>query len=105
MKTLVIIGVVLAVLTLYFVVNAERSILVKKGSEVFPAGTDIAKFILKKTKDLISQNDITNTSFPAIVETIKAGATKFIPEVFDKITGLVKKPIENKISDLFCPGK
>ncbi|GEM_PF-2890582 len=123
MKTLVIVAVILAVLSLYFIVNADKSILVK-GSEVLPAGTDIAKFILKKAKDLISQtgtgnvlksssgNNIIDASLPVItdkiktgVETIKSEANNLIPEVLNKATDLIKNPIENKIIETFCPRK
>ena len=110
------ITVILVVLTLYFVVNADRSIFVK-GSEVLPAGTDITKFILNKAKDLISQTDTGgnttfNAPYPAItdkvksaVEKIKDDTNKLIPKVIDKTNDLVKNPIENKIIETFCPAK
>lgn len=126
MKTLVIIGVILAVLTLYFVVNADRSILVK-GSEVLPAGTDIARLVLNKAKDLISQagtgnvlkssngnivGNIVDASYPAITDKIEAGIEKIraesntlIPKVIDKTIDLIKNPIENKINETFCSSK
>lgn len=111
MKTLIIIIVILAVLTLYFVVNADRSILVKR-SEVLPAGTDIARLILNKTKDFVSQTDtdIVDASYPTITDKIKAGIEKvkvetnnLIPKVINKTTDLIKEPIENKIIKTFCP--
>ena len=122
MKTLVIIIVILVVLSLYFVVNADRSILVK-GSEVLPAGTDIARLILNKAKDLISQinagnvlksssGNIVDASYPAVTDKIKAGiekikveTNKLIPKVLDKTTDLIKNPIENKIIETFCPSE
>lgn len=103
MKTLIIITVILVVLSLYFVVNADRSILVK-GNEVLPAGTDIAKFILNKAKDFISQTDTgagVNASYTTITDKIKA----LIPKIIGKTTDLIKNPIENKIIETFCPAK
>ena len=114
MKTLIIIGIILVVLFLYFVVNADRSVLVK-GSDVLPAGTDVAGFILNKAKDFNSQiktGSIVDLSYPVItdkiksvVEKIKDEANKLIPTVLDKTTDLIKNPIKNKIIETFCPAK
>ena len=123
MKTLIIIAVILVVLTLYFVVNADKSIILK-GSEVLPAGTDITGFILNKAKNLISQtgtgnilksssgNNIVDSSYPAITDKIEAGIEKIkaeanilIPKVIDKTIDLIRNPIENKINETFCPSK
>lgn len=99
------------VLFLYFVVNADRSILVK-GNEVFPAGTDIAKFILKQTKNLQSQIETGNGSYPTItdaikpiVETVGIGASKLIPRIINKVKDLIREPIKNKIDATFCSVK
>lgn len=107
MKTIVTIIIILVVLSLYFVVNADRSIFVK-GSEVLPIGTDVARFILNKAKDFKSQINVGNTSYPvaitdkikSAVETIKNEANKLIPRVLDKTTDLIKNPIET-----VCPAK
>ena len=114
MKTLIVIAVILVVLSLYFVVNADRSIFVK-GSEVLPIGTDVARFILNKTKDFISRTNTgtgIDASYPSITNKIKAGIEKIkveanmlIPKVLDKTTNLIKNPIENKIIETVCPAK
>ncbi|MDO8676572.1 MAG: hypothetical protein Q7K16_02890 [Candidatus Azambacteria bacterium] len=122
MKTLIIIGVILAVLSLYFVVNADKSITIK-GSEVLPVGTDIAKFILNKARDLGSQIKIGNVpgfsdgkigdaSYSKTTNTVKTGAeaikskvSNLIPKVIDKARELVKGSIENKLIETFCPVK
>ena len=123
MKTLAIVAIILAVLSLYFIINAEKLTIVK-GSEVLPAGTDIAKFILNKAKNLILQTgtdnvlksssgkNIIDASYPAITdkiktgfETIKSGANNLIPEVLNKAANIIKGSIENKINETFCPAK
>ncbi|MBI2635650.1 MAG: hypothetical protein HYW79_03900 [Parcubacteria group bacterium] len=118
MKTLIIIGIILAVLSLYFVVNADRSFTIK-GSEVLPVGTDIAKFILNKVNNFktdslpqLSGEKIGDTSYSEITDKIKTGAetvgseaSKLIPIVIDKAKGLIKGSVENKLVETFCPVK
>lgn len=108
MKIIVTIAVILAVLTLYFIVNAEKSILIK-GSEVFPAGTDIAKLVINKAKEVASKigsgNILQVSNSDSVVETIKAGASKLIPKIFNKAGGLIKNSVEDKIIETFCPVK
>ncbi len=109
MKTFIIIGIILTVLSLYFVVNADKSILVK-GGEVWPTGTNIVKFILNKAKDF--KTGIGDAPYSEItdkiktgIETVKSEAGSLIPNVIDKAKELVKGSIENKLVETFCPAK
>lgn len=99
MKTLIIIGVILAVLSLYFVVNADKSILVK-GGEVWPTGTDIVKFVLNKARNLSSQ--IKTGNFPGFSND-KIGDASY--KVIDKAREFISGSIENKLVETFCPAK
>ncbi len=99
MKTLVIITVILVVLFLYFFVNADRSIFVK-GSEVLPTGTDVARFILNKAKDLNSQINAGRAPYPVITDKIKSAVEK----IKDEANKLIPKAIDKTI-ETFCPAK
>mgnify|MGYP001613645599 CR=1 FL=1 len=115
MKTLLILAVVLGVLFLYFIVKAEKSLVIK-GNEVVPLGINIPKLILDKVKEIKSQvadnknaetliSDIINDSGPAFVNKIKTDAGNLISKTVDKISELIKSPIENKVNELVCPKK
>lgn len=122
MKTLLaVFAVILGIIFLYFVVNAEKSILVN-GSEVTPTGTDIPKLILNKAKELAtfftggevknSADSAVNTFQPKITDLIQTGVEEFknkaenlISGVASKITDLIKDPIKNKINEVLCPIK
>ena len=105
-------------MSLFFVVNADKTILVK-GSEVLPAGTDVARFILNKAKNLkigdlpqFSEDKIGDTSYSEITNKIKTGAetvgsevNKLIPKIINKAKELIKGSVENKIQETFCPTK
>ncbi len=107
MKTLIIIGVVLAILSIYFVVNSENKILVS-GSEVTPTGTDVPKLILNKAKELFpvfTAGEIKNSADSAINDFQPKMVENLVSDMASKITNLIKKPIENKISETLCPTK
>lgn len=116
MKTLVILGVILAIFSVYFIFNTERSISIKGGGDAVPAGVDIVK-IFNKALNLsdLTPSDLNRfeTIKPKINEILQS---KLIGEIKSKIEGakdtilgeaadLIKKPIENKASELFCPQK
>lgn len=107
MKTLVILAIILGIFAAYFVFNAEKSISVKGGGNAVPIGVDIAKFIFNEA---LNQS---GTIKPKINDILQSGLTgeikSKIGEIKDKILNeavdLIKKPIENKISETFCPEK
>lgn len=107
MKTLVISAVILAVFAVYFIFNTEKSISVKGGGNAVPTGIDIAKSILNQ---VLNQSE---TIKPKINDILQSGLTgeikSKIGEIKDKVLyeafDLIKKPIESKVSELFCPQK
>ena len=107
MKTLLILAVILAIFTTYFVFNTEKSITAKGGGDVIPAGIDIAKSILNQA---LNQSEVIK---PKINEILQSGLTEKVKskigEIKDKILNktvdLIKAPIENKVSELFCSQK
>lgn len=115
MKTLIIIGIILGVFTTYFVFNAQKSISVKGGGNAIPAGTDIAKLILNKVKtispgeiigNIISddENNKINGVFQSnITEKIRSKVGELKNTVLNEGIDLIKKTIENKAGELFCP--
>lgn len=116
MKILAILSIILGVFTVYFVLNAEKSILIKGGENAIPAGIDVAKFILDKAKT-VEPGKIINDIFGDSNENIDAENilnSDMAREIKSKIEGiknrvlsegidLVKKPIQNKAGELFCP--
>lgn len=117
MKTLVILAIILAIFSTYFVFNAEKSISIKSRGDVVPAGVDIAKFIFDEALNLsgLTPSDLTQseTIKPRINEILQSKLTGEIKSkigeikntILDEAIGLIKKPIENKISETFCPQK
>lgn len=116
MKTLVIVGIILGVFTVYFVLNAEKSISIKGGGNAIPAGTDVAKFILNKVKIIDPQkiissiiggnklkNEENNLLQSDITGEIKSKVGEAKNKILDEVIDLIKKPIENKVSEMFCP--
>lgn len=107
MKTLVILAIILGILAMYFVFNTEKSISLKGGGNAIPAGVDIAKFILSQA---LNQSE---TIKPKINDILQSGLTGEIKSkigeikdtILDEAVGLIKRPIENKINEAFCPQK
>lgn len=122
MKTLISLGVVLAVLSIYFIVNVEKSIFLK-GNEVVPLGTDIPKIIFDNAKKIIADKNATSTletatasgigslqelitnKLPEQTENIKNDIIDLASNASQKIEDLLKQSIENKISEIICPQK
>ena len=107
MKTLIILGIILAILTTYFVFNMEKSISLKSGNNAVPAGIDIAKLVLNQALD---QSETIKPKINELLQSKLTGEIKSkIGEIKDKILNeavdLIKKPIESKISETFCPQK
>ncbi len=116
MKTSTILAVILGVLALYFIVNAEKSIFLKKAnslitdignSEVIPAGTDIPKLILKAGQNIVPKiTDIAN------VKINLSDITQNIPENISgainpgNLLEIIKRKaaeILNKTNEVICP--
>jgi len=114
MKTLIILAVILGILFLYFVVNAEKSLFIK-GNEVVPVGFDIPKLIVDKVKKITSQisnrkpqilrNNIISDSGPGFINNIITDAKDLLSKTIDKMNESIKSPIENKINKVLCPTK
>lgn len=112
MKTLLIIGIILAILTVYFVLNTEKTFSIKGNEGAIPAGIDIAKFILNKVKDItpkITSNidDIKNKKLNYIFKSdmadeIKSKIKDVKSKILEKSASLIKDPIKNKINEAFC---
>ena len=107
MKTLVILAIILAVFAAYFVFNTEKSISLKNGGNAVPAGVDIAKFILNQA---LNQSETIKPKINNVLQSKLTGEIKSkVGEIRDKILNetvdLIKKPIENKVNELFCPQK
>lgn len=115
MKTLVVIGIILAILAVYFVLNTEKSISVGGGGGIIPAGIDIPRLILSKLKNIIPNNTaenikVKNQKLDNLKESNLADEIKLkIGNIKDKILGesinLIKDPIKNKINEVFCSPK
>lgn len=122
MRTLMILGTILGVLSVYFIIDAEKSLIIK-GNEVVPAGTDIPNLILNKAREIMPQlgidnakdfsNQATDIVKPIIkTEEIKKRASEMSGEVknmisaaFGKIESSIKELIGNKIDETLCPQK
>lgn len=112
MKTLMILLVILGVIFLYFVINAEKSITIGKNGEIIPVGIDIPRFIFNKAKEtlpkLINSGDVQipePDSIKNIAENVKYKIKDLTIQALNKITDSIKAPIENKINEVLCPVK
>lgn len=75
-----------------------------------PAGIDIAKLVLDKSKvieaDKIFNNiigngkDITRSN---IIEEVKSKAGEIKNKILSEAIDLVKRPVKDKVTELFCP--
>ncbi len=96
MKTLVILAIILAIFSAYFVLNTEKSLSIRNANGVMPAGIDIAKSILNQANGILHSG-------------LAGGITSKIGEVKDKVLdeaiNLIKTPIKNKVQELLCPVK
>ncbi|OGD41782.1 hypothetical protein A2567_00910 [Candidatus Azambacteria bacterium RIFOXYD1_FULL_42_11] len=109
MKTLIILGIILGILSLYFVVNTEKSISIK-GNEVVPGGIDIPKIVLENIlPKFINQDNglLNNVNIKNLAENIKDNISigDLTAKALNKITDSIKTPIENKINEVLCPVK
>jgi len=109
MKTLIILGIILGILSLYFVVNTEKSISIK-GNEVVPSGIDIPKIVLENIlPKFINQDNglLNNVNIKNLAENIKDNISigDLTAKALNKITDSIKTPIENKINEVLCPVK
>lgn len=115
MKTLLIIGIILAILAVYFVLKTEKSISVEGGGGgVITAGVDIPKFILSKFKNIIPNNtteniidNIKNKKLNNITESnltdkIKSKIGDIKDKIVDGSINLIKDPIKNKLNEVIC---
>lgn len=110
MKILIILGVILGVFTTYFVLNTNKSISLKGGDNVIPAGIDIAKLVLDKSKAIEADKifnsiigngkDITRSN---IIEEVKSKAGEIKNKILSEAIDLVKKPVKDRVTELFCP--
>lgn len=116
MKTLLILAIILAILAAYFIFNTEKSISIDDGGgNAVPAGVDIAKFLFNKALDQAGKiNEKTNNTGnyvgggvlqSKLAEEIKSKIGETKDKILDEAVNLIKNPIENKVSELFCPQK
>ena len=110
MKTLIIFSIILGVFAIYFVLNTEKSISVRGGENAIPAGIDIAKLILNKVKTIEPSKIIGNIiggskdlSESNLTEEIKSKIGEIKNKIFNEGIDLIKQPIKNKASEVFCP--
>lgn len=114
---LVILAIILAILATYFVFNTEKSLLLKNGGNAIPAGIDIAKSILNQVlnqAEKINPTQVINSVSGVngsgamqskLAEEIKSKIGEIKDKILDKAVDLIKTPVENKVSELFCPQK
>lgn len=112
MKTLAILAVILGILFLYFIVKAEKSLVIK-GNEVVPLGVNIPKLILDKVKEIKSTisnksiqalgNDVFGNSSQGFINNIVTDAKNLVSKAVNTISELIKNPIKNKIRESICP--
>lgn len=116
MKKFIIISIILGVFTVYFIFNTEKSISIKGGENAIPAGIDLVKLILDKAKTIIEpkkiisniisyDNNPVKESQSSITEEIKSKAEEIKNKILNEGINLIKQPLENKISEVFCPQK
>lgn len=96
MKTLIILAIVLAIFSAYFVFNTEKSLSIRNANGVVPAGIDIAKSILNQANGILQSGLI--GEIKSKIGDIK---DKFLGEAID----LIKIPIKNSVQGLLCPIK
>ena len=108
----------MGIVFLFFVARAERSLVVK-GGEMMPAGiTDVPGMLWDKVDEIkvgiLGNNETSNSggengdlsdSEPVSTDSIIVGAKNLISNTIDKISETIKTPIENKVSEIFCPQK
>ena len=99
----------MGILSLYFVVNTEKSISIK-GNEVVPSGIDIPKIVLENIlPKFINQDNglLNNVNIKNLAENIKDNISigDLTAKALNKITDSIKTPIENKINEVLCPVK
>ncbi len=107
MKTLIILAVILAIFSAYFVFNTEKSLSLKSGGNAIPAGLNIAKLFLNQA---LNQSETVKPKINDILQSKLTGEIKSkIGEIKDKVLyealDLIKTPVENKAKELFCPQK
>lgn len=109
MKTLITLAIILAIFATYFMYNIEKSVFVKNADSVTPAGIDIAKTFLNKIRKINSEviNKINNGGIPqpGLSEKVKSKIEEIGSKISDKTINLIKKPVEDKMVELFCPQK
>lgn len=102
MKTLLILAIILAIIAAYFIFNTEKSISIGGGGNAVPAGVDIAKFLFNKANGNYVGNGVLQSK---VAEEIKFKIGEVKDKILDKAVNLIKTPVENKVSELFCPQK
>lgn len=120
MKKLIILSVISAITSLYFLVDAERHIILKE-NEVTPLGTDVAGITARELPKIVKK--LTNNSQSLIsnqieeIQTSPLISQELKPEIISKKAGelaskaadsikeIIKKPIEEKINQTFCSQK
>ena len=116
MKTLIILAIILAIFAAYFVFNTEKSLSLKSGGNAIPAGIDIGRSILNQVLNQakkinpeavnsINGADSSGVMQSKLAEEIKSKIGEIKDKILDKAVNLVKTPVENKVSELFCPQK
>ncbi|OGD25726.1 hypothetical protein A2819_02400 [Candidatus Azambacteria bacterium RIFCSPHIGHO2_01_FULL_40_24] len=116
MKTLIILAIILAILAIYFVFNTEKSLSLQDRGNAIPAGIDIGKSILNQVlnqakkinpKIVNSDNGVDGSGVmqSKLTEEIKSKIGDIKDRILDETVNLIKTPIENKTSELFCPQK
>lgn len=72
-----------------------------------PAGIDIAKSILDQVLDRSEpiKSKINDIAQSKLTGEIKSKIGEIKDKILDKTVVLIKTPVENKISELFCPQK
>ncbi len=116
MRKLIVFAVILAVVSIYFIVNAEKFIRIESGeteeskpktNEVTPAGTDLPKLILNKAMENIPAfsskiADLDAGEILPTAESLKNKARDLTAQAAVKIGEIIKKPIEERLNDAFC---
>lgn len=107
MKKLLFLAIVLAVFAAYFIFNTEKSISIKGRGNAVPAGIDIAKSILNQALDQFEpiKSKINDIAQSKVTGEIKSKIGEIKDNILDKAVVLIKTPVENKVSELFCPQK
>jgi len=113
MKTLTILAVILGIAFLFFVAKAEKSFVID-GNGAIPAGiTGISKTLLDKVNDEMKSilwnnggiGNLINLEPNSTSGDIITGAKNFISDAVDKVTEIIKTPIEDKVNSILCPQK